>query len=155
MSTLRVPIVASATFVSYLTAYHGRVGLLLTGCHHPWPPSNVFQQRQCPVERFALSSFLGPVCRWYGGAVVKRTEVQDALQMAAEAKSFPAARFKSHSLRIGGASAIYHATGDTEVVKRHGRWSSSAFHRHLWESDEHHQQLAAKMADTTATVHYT
>ena len=75
--------------------------------------------------------------------------------MAAEAKGLPAARFKSHSLRIGGASAIYHATGDTEVVKRYGRWSSGAFHRYLWESDEQHKQLAAKMAETTATVHYT
>ena len=109
----------------------------------------------CP-ERFGKGKEAQlPVCRWFEGEVIKRTEIQDALQMAAEAKGLPAARFKSHSIRIGGASAIYHATGDTEVVKRYGRWSSGAFHRYLWESDEQHKQLAAKMAETTATVHYT
>ena len=75
--------------------------------------------------------------------------------MAAEAKGLPSARFKSHSLRIGGASAIYHATGDTEIVKRYGRWTSSALHRYLWDSDEQHKQLAAKMAESVATVHDT
>ena len=78
-----------------------------------------------------------------------------ALQRAAEAVGLPAARFKTHSLRIGGASAIYHATGEIEIVKRYGRWSSGAFHRYLWDADEQHKDLAEKMSKDVATIHYT
>ena len=60
-----------------------------------------------------------------------------------------------HSLRIGGASAIYHATGNIESVKRYGRWSSGAFHRYLWDSDEQHRELATQMGSDVATIHYT
>lgn len=109
----------------------------------------------CP-ERFGKGKEAQlPICRWADGTVIKRTEIQQALQQAAEAKGLPADRFRSHSLRIGGASAIYHATGDIEVVKRYGRWTSGAFHRYLWDSDEQHKDLAAKMAESVATIHYT
>jgi len=67
----------------------------------------------------------------------------------------PAQRFMSHSLRIGGESALYHATGDIEIVKRFGRWSSGAFHGYLWESEEQFKGLAQKMADDKASMHYT
>ena len=77
------------------------------------------------------------------------------LQRAAEAVGLPAGRFKTHSLRIGGASAIYHATGEIETVKRYGRWSSGAFHRYLWDADEQFKELAGKMARDVATLHYT
>ena len=61
----------------------------------------------------------------------------------------------SHSLRIGGASALYHATGEIETVKRYGRWSSGAFHKYLWDSAEQAKGVAKKMAEDQATVHYT
>ena len=41
----------------------------------------------------------------------------------------------------GLGSALFHATGDTEVVKRSGRWSSAAFHGYLWDSAEQRPQL--------------
>ena len=53
----------------------------------------------------------------------------------------------THSLRVGGASALYHAVGDIEIVKRCGRWKSSAFHAYLWDSAEQAKGLAQKMAD--------
>ena len=56
---------------------------------------------------------------------------------------------------MGGARAIYHATGNIESVKRYGRWTSGSFHRYLWDSDEQHKDLAAKMAESVATIHYT
>ena len=95
------------------------------------------------------------LCRWADGTCVTRDDVQAALQRAAEAKGLPASRFKTHSLRIGGASAIYNATGEIETVKRYGRWSSGAFHQYLWDADEQHRGLAAQMAEGEATLHYT
>ena len=95
-----------------------------------------------------------PLCRWNSGRVIARQEVQEVLQKAAEAVGLPASRFKTHSLRIGGASAIYHATGEIETVKRYGRWTSGAFHRYLWDADEQFTDLSAKMAEDKATIHY-
>ena len=50
--------------------------------------------------------------------MVDRVDILAALEDAAQAVGLPAARFKPHSLRIGGASALYHATGEIETVKR-------------------------------------
>ena len=96
-----------------------------------------------------------PLFRWSNGNVLKREEVQGALQKAAEACGLPPSRFMSHSLRIGGASALYHATNDIEMVKRFGRWSSGAVHSYLWESATQYEGVAAAMAADRAVLHYT
>ena len=76
------------------------------------------------------------------------------LQRAAEAVGLPRERFKSHGLRIGGASAMLHATGQFDFVKRFGRWSSDAVHGYLHESAEQSLPLASQMARDRASVHY-
>ena len=96
-----------------------------------------------------------PLCRWEDGTMVDRVDILAALEDAAQAVGLPAARFKPHSLRIGGASALYHATGEIETVKRYGRWTSGAFHSYLWDSAEQAKGLAARMAADVATIHYT
>ena len=110
-------------------------------------------RRLCP-ERFENGREVNmPLCRWADGSLIERGEVQNVLQEAAEACGLPPTRFKSHSLRIGGASALYHAVGDMETVKRYGRWSSSAFHTYLWDSAEQSKGIAEKMAKDIASVH--
>jgi integrase len=94
-----------------------------------------------------------PVFRWSGGAVLTREELQRPLATAAKAVGLPAERFTAHSFRIGGASALYNATGEIETVKRYGRWSSGAFHRYLWDSADQARGVAAKMAVGHTTVH--
>eukprot|EP00974_Lingulodinium_polyedra_P039915 3830446-Lingulodinium_polyedra.AAC.1 len=95
-----------------------------------------------------------PLFRWASGRVLHRTQVQRLLQEAAVACNLPAGRFMSHSLRIGGASALYNATGEVETVKRYGRWSSGAFHRYLWDAAERSKGVAEAMAKCEATLHY-
>ena len=77
-----------------------------------------------------------PLFRWATGGALKRLEVQNILQKAEGATGLPAERFQSHSLRIAGASALFQATGEVELVKRTGRWTSSAVHRHLHDSGD-------------------
>ena len=96
-----------------------------------------------------------PLCRWKNGALIRREELQKVLTRAAEAVGLPPARFRSHSLRIGGASAMLHATNQFELVKRFGRWSSDAAHGYLHESAQQWQGLADKMASDRSAVHYT
>ena len=87
-----------------------------------------------------------PLFRYESGTPITREEVQKLLQLAAIADGQPASRYGSHSLRIGGATAIYMTSQDLEHVKRFGRWSSSSFHNYLWESHGKQKGLAKGMA---------
>ena len=87
-----------------------------------------------------------PLFRWASGSVLKRLEVQHLLQKAAEGVGLQGDRYMAHSLRIGGATALYQATGDIELVKRIGRWTSSAVHRYL-EDGGTISNASRKMAD--------
>lgn len=71
---------------------------------------------------------LKPLFRWSSGRVIRRVEIQHLLQLAATGVGLPPERFMIHCLRIGGAS-----TSDIELVKRMGRWSSSAVQRYLFD----------------------
>ena len=81
--------------------------------------------------------------------------MQYILQKAGAAVGLPADRFMSHSLRIGGASALYQVTADVELVKRMGRWSSSAVQRYLHDGGHVLKELATKMANVDQRIHYT
>ena len=52
----------------------------------------------------------------------------------------------SHSLRIGGATSLYHAVKDLEAVKRYGRWTTDCYHIYLWEDHERQRDFAQGMA---------
>ena len=111
--------------------------------------------REWVPERFAGREAGLPLFRWQGGRPVRREHVQALLQRAAEAVGLPRERFKAHSLRIGGASALLHATGEFDLVKRFGRWNSDAVHGYLHESAQQYQGLSTKMARDRSSVHYT
>ena len=113
----------------------------------------------CPVEalwrmktfwprRFSkeASASKEPLFRWASGSVLKRLEIQHLLHKAAEGVGLPGDRFLTHSLRIGGATALYQATADIELVKRMGRWTSSAVHRYM-EDGVTVANSSQKMAD--------
>ena len=96
-----------------------------------------------------------PLFRWATGQVIKRVEVQELLKRAARAEGLPEERFLSHSLRIGGASALFQASGEIELVKRMGRWSSSAVQRYLHDGGDVIRGLSRGMANVDKKVHYT
>ena len=87
--------------------------------------------------------------------MLRRTQVQHLLQRAAVGVGLPPERFMSHSLRIGGASALFQATGEIELVKRTGRWSSAAVQRHFHDGERALKEAAMKMATVEQKVHYT
>ena len=61
-----------------------------------------------------------PRFRWAAGGVLRRLEVQHFLQSAADGAGLPKDRFLSHSLRVGGATALYQATSDIEISQKDG-----------------------------------
>ena len=91
--------------------------------------------------------------RYADGRPVRRAEIQGWLELAAVALDTDPARMGSHSLRIGGATAMYHANnGDLARVRRFGRWTSDAFHLYLWDSHEQARTLAKGMAEDTSEL---
>ena len=80
------------------------------------------------------------------GEPIRRLDIKSLLDEAAEAAGIHPSHLGSHSLRIGGATAMYHAIPDLERLKRFGRWKSSAFHVYLWEAHEPQKGLAEAMS---------
>ena len=109
--------------------------LQATGRKHLCPVEALDRMRQVWTMRFlpGHAESTKPLFRWSNGQVIKRIEIQHFLQEAAVGVGLPPGRFMSHSLRIGGASALFQSTADIELVKRAGRWSSSAVQRYLFD----------------------
>jgi hypothetical protein len=92
-----------------------------------------------------------PLLRYSSGAAATRGEVQAMLGRAAVALGHSDHHFGSHSLRFGGASAIWAAYHDSAMVKRWGRWASDAFQGYLWESRKGSEGVATAMANVDMT----
>ena len=122
--------------------------LKATGHRHLCPVEALERMRQVWPARFEPKSkeAFKPLFRWASGRMLKRLEIQGLLQKAATGVGLPPERFMSHSLRIGGATALYQSTMDVELVKRMGRWSSGAVHRYLQDGGGIIPQVAQKMA---------
>ena len=94
-----------------------------------------------------------PLLRWEDNSPLTRERIQVILERGAVAVDLPPDRFRSHSLRIGGATALYHVYHDVDIIKRSGRWTSSAFQGYLWEANETAKGVAARMARDDTTLH--
>ena len=80
------------------------------------------------------------------GRAISREEVQHVLKLAAIANGQDPEQMGSHSLRIGGATAMYLFSKDLEEIKRFGRWTSDAFHGYLHEDHGRTKGVAKQMA---------
>ena len=86
------------------------------------------------------------IFRWQSGSYMVRSDIQALLENAAIAEGSDPAHLGTHSLRIGGASALWAMYKDSALVRRWGRWSSDCFHGYLWENREGARELSAQMA---------
>ena len=107
-------------------------------------------QRHAP-DRFGKGQ-TGALFTWGSNRQVTRKCLQQALVRSAEALGLPADRMASHSLRFGGATAIWAAYKDSALVKRWGRWSSDSFHGYLWEDKGNAKGVAEAMAKTSIAI---
>ena len=56
------------------------------------------------------------------GLVIHRDLVETTLRAAADRLSLPTGMFSTHSLRAGGATAMWAAKYSVEEIQRRGRW---------------------------------
>ena len=92
-----------------------------------------------------------PILTEVDGSLLTRMAMQNILQMAAKSLGFNEARLGSHSLRFGGASALWAAYHDSALVRRWGRWASDAFQGYIWEGRQGSAGVAQSMAKADLT----
>ena len=64
----------------------------------------------------------------------ERNQMRRWLGEAGEEMGIPKEVTGTHSLRVGGATAVYAASGgNAKLVQRLGRWASDAFQGYVWE----------------------
>ncbi|CAE7605448.1 unnamed protein product [Symbiodinium sp. CCMP2592] len=115
----------------------------------------------CPVQA-AVDLFRAFPLRYHGaaeaseflfrdseGSPLPRAVITVLLRKAAAALGEPEGTLGTHSLRFGGASALWSAFGNASIVKRYGRWTSESFQTYLWDSREDTRDVARRMAETS------
>ena len=111
----------------------------------------------CPVKVMKMWAGIGPDAEdqliSLGGGTLSRGELQGWLQAAASATGMPPERVGTHSLRIGGATAMMSAGWSLPAIQRFGRWVGEAFQGYLWDTVEASEGLARKMVVAPGTLH--
>eukprot|EP00435_Cladocopium_sp_Y103_P067566 s528_g30.t1 len=82
---------------------------------------------------------------------IPRTAIQALIERAAKGLNLPNGDLGTHSLRFGGASALWAQYQDTALVKRWGRWTSDSFQTYIWEARETAKGVAQKMITADLT----
>ena len=85
------------------------------------------------------------------GNPMRRAYLQSVSGRAGIALGVDPGRLGSHSLRFGGASALWARYHDAGVVKRWGRWASDTFQGYLWEGREGAAGVSTAMVEADLT----
>ena len=64
--------------------------------------------------------------------ILTHVMISEALKWAATDMGHKASDYASHSLRIGGATALKAAGWDDESIRRFGRWASDCWRRYVY-----------------------
>jgi hypothetical protein len=108
--------------------------------HHHGPPVILAIQPQhspyCPVSHLsqfisARGSTAGPLFQFPNGAAISRNFFQQHLARSLAWSNAASHFIRSHSFRIGAATAAAAAGHHDEAIQRMGRWKSSAFKKYI------------------------
>ena len=76
------------------------------------------------------------------GSLLKTGPLEKLLKDGAERLGFNRDGITLHSLRAGGATAMWHAGYSTYAIQGRGRWRSDASKTYIWEGREHARDVA-------------
>ena len=107
--------------------------------------------RHFPQRYRGGSEDQAPLFRTEDGKVLPRAAVTSLLSASAKALGMPEGDLGTHPLRFGGASAIWASYGDSQMVKRWGRWSSDSFQTYIWDARKSAQGVAERMSKVDLT----
>jgi hypothetical protein len=96
------------------------------------------------AHRLGLSA-QDPLCSISSRKVLSGKTVTAALRLVAAASGTDAATLSTHSLRVGGATALFQGGADENSIKFQGRWRSNAYTRYTRPAETFGQHLTTKM----------
>ena len=102
------------------------------------PNSEIFaaraliELRKCYPAKFNNRDAV--LATWRNGGNINQPHITALLRAAVSKNGSDPAKYSLHSLRAGGATALYRATQDIHLVARFGRWKSSSISAYLRES---------------------
>ena len=104
----------------------------------------------CPVAAFESFRALLPSVESRGSLFPKslRATLVQIMKWAAEANDIPSPVASTHSLRVGGATALFSAGADWVATRRRGRWKPFAFRDYIWRDYSGFMDLGRKIAST-------
>ena len=79
------------------------------------------------------------------GSVVTPAPLEKLLKEVAVRMKFKPDGIRLHSLRAGGATALWHAGFDTFTIQGRGKWRSDAFKTYIWDGREKARDVATRM----------
>ena len=94
-----------------------------------------------------------PFACWRNGGAIPAPHVASIIRASIFKQGRASDSYSLHSLRAGGATALYRATRDIELVARFGRWRTASISAYLWESDQAMAGLSALMTQGGHTLH--
>ena len=94
-----------------------------------------------------------PFARWANGKPIKDHELNQLVREGASAMGYPTEHYSLHSLRSGGATALWSATKNSELVKRFFRWKSDAFTSYLWDQIGEYREVSNLMTRVNVNLH--
>ena len=77
-----------------------------------------------------------------------RTRLTQCVKWAALAHRIPVQVINTHSLRAGGATALFVSGGNWIAIQRWGRWKSCISHEYIWEDNAGFIHLGERIAST-------
>ena len=87
------------------------------------------------------------------GLVLHKNHVQSLLKGAARRAGFKPEDFTSHSLRAGGASAMYHNGYSVEEIQRRGRWVSDVWKIYIQGNSAGAESMTRRMTEHSTVLH--
>ena len=117
----------------------------------------------CPVEAFNRLRRMEParfspardqryLFTCHNGLVLKKVRVQALLKASARRAGYNPEEFTSHSLRAGGASAMYHNGYGIDQIKRRGRWVSDVWKIYVQGLSVAREDYTKRMTTTTTLL---
>ena len=126
-------------------------------------PTSVPNSNLWPVRRLAKLWKICPpkfqmnrereFATWRSGTPIKPGRVVALLRMAVSEQGLNPAAFSPHSMRSGGATDLYRATENIELVARMGRRGTSSISAYLRESGEVMRGFGCIMSQGGHTLH--
>ena len=94
-----------------------------------------------------------PLCSWAHGKTVSNADMTTFVKTAAARCGEDPAHFSTHSLRSGGATALFRGGASDLAIQKFGRWASDTYKQYARIDDQIVLGLASRMVSNVSRIY--